>query len=269
MSKNRSLLGVIGVVAAAVIIYFGFFYPQPSGDDLSATIGTVAKHQNEQITNEDVVLAGEESTNWTDDPDVVEAVRWYTDLYLRDQFIFYLDPFLNIYTGNGTKHSLKARILNNSSEMTNNQSVNSTLIYADYQLKRSYEFIKGFELIGGVSMTKNMVTADMYKSSGSAFNDLLNVSAYLQAENEIKDMVFTSIGVRGEYYQLNDSITALKPIFRAGVNFKLYPSTFLRVSYGQGYRFPSITERYIKTSAGSFAVFNNPCISRFWSPSSR
>ena len=181
-------------------------------------------------------------------------------VYLQDQFIFYLDPFLNIYTGNGTKHSLKARILNNNSGMTNNQSVNSTLIYADYQLKRSYEFIKGFELIGGVSMTKNMVTADMYKSSGSAFNDLLNVSAYLQAENEIKDMVFTSIGVRGEYYQLNDSITALKPIFRAGVNFKLYPSTFLRVSYGQGYRFPSITERYIKTSAGSFAVFNNPSL---------
>jgi hypothetical protein len=74
MSKNRSLLGVIGVVAAAVIIYFGFFYPQPNGDDLKATIGTVAKHQNEQITNEDVVLAGEETTDWSDDPVVVEAM---------------------------------------------------------------------------------------------------------------------------------------------------------------------------------------------------
>jgi len=74
MSRNRSLLGVIGVVAAAVIIYFGFFYPQPGTDDLSATIGTVAKHQNEQITNEDVVLAGEETTDWSDDPVVVEAM---------------------------------------------------------------------------------------------------------------------------------------------------------------------------------------------------
>ncbi len=179
-------------------------------------------------------------------------------VYLQDQFIFYLDPFVNIYSGNGTKHSIKARVLHNSSNMTNNQSVNSTLIYGDYLVKRSYEFIKGFDLLGGISVTKNLVTADMYKSSGSAFNDLLNISAYLQAENEIKDVVFTSIGIRGEYYQLNDSITALKPIFRAGINFKLYPSTFLRVSYGQGYRFPSITERYIKTSAGSFAVFDNP-----------
>ncbi len=181
-------------------------------------------------------------------------------VYLQDQFIFYLDPFMNIYSGNGTRHSLKARILQNISSMTNNQSTNSTLIYTDYLIKRSYEFIKGFELVGGVSMTKSMVSAEMFRSSGSEYNDQLNVSAYLQAENEIKDIVFTSIGVRGEYFQLNDSITALKPIFRAGINFKLYPGTFIRISYGQGYRFPSITERYIKTSAGSFAVFNNPSL---------
>ncbi len=74
MNRNRNLLGVLGIVAAAVIIYFGFFYPQPDGDDLSATIGTVTKHQNEQISNEDVVLAGEETTEWSDDPVVVEAM---------------------------------------------------------------------------------------------------------------------------------------------------------------------------------------------------
>jgi len=181
-------------------------------------------------------------------------------VYLQDQFIFYLDPFLNIYTGNGTRHSLKARILQNNSNMTNNQTVNSTLIYTDYHFKRSYEFIKGFELVGGLSFTKSMVTADMYKSSGSAFNQQYNISAYVQAENKFKDVVTTSVGVRGEYFQLNDTISALNPIVRAGVNFKLYPGTFIRLSYGQGYRFPSITERYIKTSAGSFAVFNNPSL---------
>jgi iron complex outermembrane receptor protein len=179
-------------------------------------------------------------------------------VYLQDQFIFYLDPFLNIYTSNGTRHSIKTRVLHNSSDMTNNQSVSSTLIYADYMVKRSYEFVQGFELVGGLTWTQSMVTADMYKSSGSAYNEQFNVSAYLQAENNIKDIVYTSVGIRGEYFELNDSITALKPIFRAGINFKLYPSTFLRLSYGQGYRFPSITERYIKTSAGSFAVFDNP-----------
>ena len=74
MKNNRSLLGIIGIIAAAVVIYFGFFNSAPSGDDLQATIGTVAKHQNEQISDEDVVLAGEETTDWSDDPVVVEAM---------------------------------------------------------------------------------------------------------------------------------------------------------------------------------------------------
>jgi Mg/Co/Ni transporter MgtE len=74
MKSNRSLLGVIGIIAAAVVIYFGFFNNPPAGDDLQATIGTVAKHQNEQISDEDVVLAGEETTDWSDDPVVVDAM---------------------------------------------------------------------------------------------------------------------------------------------------------------------------------------------------
>jgi outer membrane receptor protein involved in Fe transport len=179
-------------------------------------------------------------------------------VYLQDQFIFYFDPFLNIYTGEGMKHSIKARILHNNSKMTNNQSTQNTTIYGDYQFKRTYEFIKNFDLIGGISFTQAYVTADMYRASGSAFNKETNVSAYAQVENKFFGTINTSIGIRGEYYQLNDSITALKPILRAGVNFKLYPGTFLRLSFGQGFRFPSITERYIKTSAGSFGVFDNP-----------
>lgn len=74
MKSNRSLLGVIGIVAAAVIIYFGFFNAPPADDHLQATVGTVAKHVNEQISDEDVVLAGEETTDWSDDPVVVEAM---------------------------------------------------------------------------------------------------------------------------------------------------------------------------------------------------
>jgi iron complex outermembrane receptor protein len=179
-------------------------------------------------------------------------------VYLQEQFIFYLDPFVNVQTASGTKHSLRVRVLNNGSDMTNNQSVNSTLIFGDYMFKRSYSFIKDFELIGGMSWTQVLVTADMYKASGSAFNKQYNISAYFQAENKIREVISTSIGIRGEYFELNDSISALKPIFRAGINFKMTPGTFLRFSFGQGFRFPSITERYIRTSAGSFAVFDNP-----------
>jgi hypothetical protein len=58
-------------------------------------------------------------------------------VYLQDQFIFYLDPS-NIYTGEGTKHSIKARILYNNSQMTNNQSILSTMLYGDYQFNEPF-----------------------------------------------------------------------------------------------------------------------------------
>mgnify|MGYP001206815707 CR=1 FL=1 len=34
--------------------------------------------------------------------------------------------------------------------------------------------------------------------------------------------------------------------------------TFLRASYGQGYRFPSIAEKYISSAVGPLNVFPNP-----------
>ncbi|MNX80095.1 Vitamin B12 transporter BtuB [compost metagenome] len=88
----------------------------------------------------------------------------------------------------------------------------------------------------------------------------MNLSAYAQAEKKFWKRLTISAGGRLEYFQLNDSITAMKPIFRAGANLKLSKATFLRTSYGQGYRFPTITERFIRTGVGNFGVFPNPNI---------
>jgi iron complex outermembrane receptor protein len=57
---------------------------------------------------------------------------------------------------------------------------------------------------------------------------------------------------------MNGTETDFKPIFRAGMNLKVMKETYVRFSYGQGYRFPTIAERYIRTNVGSFGVFENP-----------
>ena len=100
--------------------------------------------------------------------------------------------------------------------------------------------------------------ANIYIGSGTPNNKMLNVSAYSQMETKLKNILNLSFGGRLEYFQLNDSITALKPIFRAGSSLKIYQETYLRASYGQGYRFPTITERFIRTGVGNFGVFPNP-----------
>src|SRR6185436_7369324 len=56
---------------------------------------------------------------------------------------------------------------------------------------------------------------------------------------------------------IDDEQGELIPVFRAGVNYKLREATWLRASYGQGYRFPAIAERFIKTLVGGIAIYPN------------
>jgi iron complex outermembrane receptor protein len=81
------------------------------------------------------------------------------------------------------------------------------------------------------------------------------------------------VGARGEYFRIDTAETVstyaliftkdtislpIWPVFRAGLNYHLFKYTFLRLSYGQGYRFPTIAEKFIKASVGSLNIFPNP-----------
>ena len=57
---------------------------------------------------------------------------------------------------------------------------------------------------------------------------------------------------------MNNLQSVVAPIYRAGGSIQLTRATFVRASYGQGYRYPTITERYITTKAGMFGIFPNP-----------
>jgi iron complex outermembrane receptor protein len=179
-------------------------------------------------------------------------------IFLQDQFIFNLDPFVNIFTQTDGKHSLRGRLLHVENNMSANQSNRATTAYGDYMFQKTYPQLNNLDFIGGVTGTFTNSFANIYVGSGSPNNQMLNISAYTQLESKIKKTLNLSAGGRLEYFQLNDSITALKPIFRAGASIKLYQETYLRASYGQGYRFPTITERFIKTGVGNFGVFPNP-----------
>ena len=179
-------------------------------------------------------------------------------IFLQDQVIFNLDPFVHFHSQTNGKHFLRGRVLRVDNEMSANQSNNATTYYVDYMYKKKYKELKGLEFIGGLTSTYTNSFANIYTGSGTPNNRILNVSAYSQVETKVKNILTLSAGGRIEYFQLNDSITALKPIFRAGSSLKIYQETYLRASYGQGYRFPTITERFIRTGVGNFGVFPNP-----------
>jgi iron complex outermembrane receptor protein len=178
--------------------------------------------------------------------------------FLQQQLIFHFDPFLNLSLESGSKHRFRSRILHVNNEITGNQSNQATVVYGDYQFQRSYENLAGLDFIGGASFQYTDSYAELYAGAGTPDNRLLNVSGYGQLEKKVKSIMNLSIGGRLEYFQLNDSITDIQPIVRFGGNLKLHQETYLRISYGQGYRFPTITERFIQTGIGNFGVFPNP-----------
>ena len=179
-------------------------------------------------------------------------------IFMQDQLIFNVDPFVNFFTQANGKHYLRTRILHVDNKMSANQSNRASTYYGDYMFQKSYPNLKNLDFIGGLTGTFTNSFANIYVGSGSPNNQLLNLSAYTQLESKFNGSLNVSAGGRLEYFQLNDTITAMKPIFRAGASLKIYQETYIRASFGQGFRFPSITERFIKTGVGNFGVFPNP-----------
>jgi outer membrane receptor protein involved in Fe transport len=179
-------------------------------------------------------------------------------IFLQDQFIFNVDPFLHYLTEKKGKHYLRSRLLKVDNDMSANQSNKAMSYYGDYMFQKKLTDWKEIEMVAGMTGTLTKSESNIYVGSGSPNNDILNVSVYSQVESKWNDRLNLSAGGRFEYFQLNDTITATKPIFRAGSTYRIHKATFLRASYGQGFRFPTITERYIKTGVGNFGVFPNP-----------
>jgi len=178
--------------------------------------------------------------------------------FLQEQFIGYIDPFVQFFQQTGSKHSLRGRILHADNKMSGGQDNQATTYYVDYQFQRTYNFINGFDFIGGLTSHYTDSYAMLYVGSGSPNNTLHNFSGYAQIEKKIYEIINFSIGSRLESYKLNNDKAVIQPIYRGGVSIKVFQETYIRASYGQGYRFPTITERFIRTGIGNLGMFPNP-----------
>ena len=194
---------------------------------------------------------------WLDD--TANFYRAYPGaVLLSNNTTFYLDPFINFYSDMGFKHEFSSRIMHTNNDANNNQSTRSLFIYNNYQFGKSFKNLGNLDFIIGATSQYTSSYAHLYEASGSPSNYLWNTSIYMEVEKKIGSILNLSAGVRLENYQINDTLRDSKPILRIGTSLKLGQETYLRASVGQGYRFPTITERYIKTSLGSFGVFDNP-----------
>src|SRR5205085_8648619 len=89
-------------------------------------------------------------------------------------------------------------------------------------------------------------------------NAMNNYAFYTQFDNKIKNVLNLSLGFRGEYYELNGAEKVFRPVIRSGLSLVLAKATFLRTSYGEAYRYPTINEKFIFTNEGGLYILPNP-----------
>ena len=174
----------------------------------------------------------------------------------------YVDPFINYISSTGTRVSLKGRYYHLNNDNNNDQSNLSDVYFGELQVQQNFDAlgIPDFNITAGYMTQHTDGESDLYTGGDSSGNNTAtNLAGYLQLDKSLFGRVNLSAGVRFEHFDINDSSES-KPVFRAGMNYQLARATFLRTSYGQGYRFPSIAEKFIRTVSGFVVVYPNPAL---------
>lgn len=176
------------------------------------------------------------------------------------QLVSAIDPFVEYYNQKGSKHSIKSRWQSLDNFNNNAQGNFSDVYYTEYQFQQDWEGlgIPGLKTTIGAVNSITQARGELYIGGNpDGVNSASNRAAFFQADGHWRKRLFLSAGCRLEQFTINQEQTQ-KPVFRAGVNYKLFEHTHLRASFGQGFRFPSIAEKFIITSLGAVKVYANP-----------
>lgn len=190
---------------------------------------------------------------------------------------FYLDPKIQYYDKKGNQHKYLGRIYSIDNRLANNRANKALQYYNEYQFQKNFSK-SNLVLTTGVVYSGSSSTAELF---GDTTFTAQNLAGFLQLDKKFLDRLNVSFGFRYEYNVLKNpgfeigqpedgecgyiavpksDETDAQPVFRLGLNYELTEGTFLRGSWGQGYRYPSIAEKYIFTNVGGFSVVPNPTL---------
>lgn len=86
-----------------------------------------------------------------------------------------------------------------------------------------------------------------------------NFSGYLQADFKfLSNTLNLSVGSRYEYFRIDSFNSDALPVFRFGLSYQIQEGSNIRLSWGQGYRFPTIAEKFVNTAIGAIGIYPNP-----------
>lgn len=187
----------------------------------------------------------------------------------RERLRFNLDPQATYFDQRGNRHRFLGRLYSVSNDNDLNQSNNSDLFYGEYQFQRKFSTLD-LVATAGIVGSGTDIRAELY---GDTTFTSQNLAAYAQLERKFFERLNVSAGFRYEYNVLNNpgfvysggvvdpsEEEEARPVFRVGANYQVAKATYIRASWGQGYRFPTVAEKFIVTDAGGFNILPNPAL---------
>jgi len=177
-----------------------------------------------------------------------------TAIQLNSNF-FNIDPFISFRKNDRFKHELRGRFSSSKNSFPDSGQNDSHAMnyYAEYQFWNKLSEI--FALNAGLSENYSLVNSRFYGN-----HQAFNVGTYTQLDINPAERLKIVSGVRLEHNTLDGIADQLVPLFRAGINYKVLDYTFMRASFGQGYRFPSIAEKHATTTLGSIKIYPSPYV---------
>jgi outer membrane cobalamin receptor len=181
-----------------------------------------------------------------------------------NQLIGTVDPFVEYLTKSDIRISFRNRWqhLRNTNDTGNGN--NSDVFYSELQTQKLGAWgMEKMAMTTGIVHQYTIGEAELYTGGNEdGINTARNIAAYMQLDQPVTETLNLSMGARYEYFAINeyDSLTSQsdgKPVFRAGANYQIAEETYLRASLGQGFRFPTIAEKFIRTGLGELQVYPN------------
>lgn len=165
-----------------------------------------------------------------------------------------VDPHLTYINGKGSTHRFRSRWLNvfriGSSTTPN---ANSNALYAEYQYQKNWN--DRFVLTAGLPVSFGFSSSNLYEGTRINYTG----AGYTQAEFKTRKVSLVG-GVRYEISAVDSLTETTIPVFRTGINYQPAPFTFIRSSWGQAYRLPSIGERFIDAEFSLARIVPNPAL---------
>lgn len=179
--------------------------------------------------------------------------------------IIALTPFVNFYDKKENKHSLKFRYYNNYNTNFGYEELITNHIYGEYTFHSELKAL-GLNTVTGISGFYTHTNGETFNNNA---HQGMNLGAFVQVDKKFLNKLTLSAGLRAEFNMIDNIIplneipilswmnnkklvfSPVKPVLRVGLNYEATKGTFIRASYGEGFRVPTINELFVFTARGA------------------